>query len=197
MPTLVVDMTPDSSIPESIIMNAENDFPAVDSSELMRHWFEMVSQTSEACHEWTKKQVSTESMHHTRSTIFKIWGEYWENIFRSSAFLNAEKQFMSGNLEYRKKIHEFLGQLHHEMQLATVPDIDQLVRTLRRMGEDQQEQQEQICQRLDKMAAQLDDLAKRLDAAENESLPEANSNPGPHSEGKPNHLKAKNTPRHK
>jgi hypothetical protein len=172
-------------------MSGENSFPG-DPSEMMRQWFQIASQTAAACQNWTANQAAAETMRQTRSNVLQVWGDYWENFFRSASFLNAEKQCMAGNLEFRKKMHEFLGQFHHEMQLATAPDIDQLMRTLRRMAEDQQEQCEQICQRLDDIEDQLGDLAERLGVEENNSAqgennshPEENSNSSPRNRSRP------------
>jgi hypothetical protein len=167
-------------------MSGENNSPTGNPSEMMRHWFEMASEATAACQKWAVNQVSPDTMRQTRANVLKMWSEYWEQLLRSSSFLDAEKQCMSGNLEYRKQMHEFLGQLHHEMQLATAQDIDQLTRTLRRMGEDQQEQCEQICQRLDKLATQVDALAQRLGGVENSPRPTTPARPDLHIRRKPN-----------
>ncbi len=167
-------------------MSGENNSPTGDPGDMMRHWFEMASQTAEACQQWTVNQVSAETMRQGRANVLKMWSEYWEQLLRSSSFLGVEKQCMAGNLEYRKRMHEFLGQLHHEMQLATAPDIDQLMRTLRRMSEDQQERHEEILKRLDEMAAQMGALAERLDAREKSAPPAANAAPDPRNRRRPN-----------
>ena len=167
-------------------MSGENNSPTGDPSEMMRHWIEMVSEATAACQKWAVNQISPETMRQTRANVLKMWSEYWEQLLRSSSFLGAEKQCMTGNLEFRKQMHEFLGLLHHEMQLATAQDIDQLMRTLRRMGEDQQEQCEQICQRLDKLATQVDALAQRFGKAETNARPTASGRPEPHNRRKPN-----------
>jgi hypothetical protein len=178
---------------ERIVMSGEDNSSPFDSGEMMRQWFQMASQAAETCQNWAANQAAAETMRQTRSNIFQMWGDYWEKFFRSATFLNAEKQSMAGNLEFRKKMQEFLGQFHHEMQLATAPDIDQLMRALRRMGEDQQEQYEQLCQRLDEIELQLDDLAERLGVEENNtqaqeygSSPEQNSNSSPRTRRRPN-----------
>jgi hypothetical protein len=167
-------------------MSDENDPPTDGLNEMMRHWFEMASQTAEACQKWSAKPASPEAMRQTRADVFKVWGDYWEHILRSSSFLDAEKQCMDRGIESRKKIHEFLAQMHHELQLATAPDIDQLTRTLRRMREDQQEQSDQICAQLSTIAAQMDAIAERLNALENSAPPASASNPAPRIPPKPN-----------
>lgn len=156
-------------------MSDENTNPFPDPSEMMRQWFQMASQSAEACQNWTANQVTAETLRQARTNVFNMWSDYWDKLLRSSSFLGAEKQYMAGNNEYRKKMHEFLGLLHHELQLATAPDIDQLMRTLRRMSEDQQEQFEEICERLEDIEARLDELTEQPDSAVQNSEPENNS----------------------
>jgi hypothetical protein len=147
-------------------MSGDNSSPADSFNEMMRHWFEMAAQTAESCGKWPDRPITPESLRQSRSNVIKIWSDYWEHLLRSSAFLDAEKQCMAGNLEFRKQVHEFLAQFHHEMQLATAQDIDQIMRTMRRIEEDRQEQSDQILLTLGKVSAQMDAIAGRLDALE-------------------------------
>jgi hypothetical protein len=160
-------------------MSGETNSSSGDPSDFIRQWFDMASEVAEACRPWGIDQFSAETMRQARANAMKIWSDYWEQFLRSAPFLSAEKQCMAGGLEYRKQMHEFLGQLHHEMQFATAQDIDQLMRRLRRMGEDQREQFDEISSQLSDVAEQLEAIAERLDALEGESPPpteDTNSN---------------------
>jgi hypothetical protein len=169
-------------------MSNENNSPSGGPGDFMRQWFEMATKAAESCQQWSLNQVSAETMHQARANAMKMWSDYWEQCLRSAPFLGAEKQCMSGGLEYRKQMHEFLGQLNHEMQLATTQDIDQLMRTLRRMSEDQKEQLDDISAHLEDLAEQVEAVAERLDVLEGESSPPAedtNSNGANSSGAKP------------
>ena len=167
-------------------MDGENTSSGDGVSEMMRHLFDMAVQGAESFQKWSGNQVTPETMRRIRSDVIKMWSDYWEHLLRSSAFLGAEKQLMAGSLEYRKQMHEFLDQLHHEMRLATASDIDQLMRTLRRMAEDQQEQYDQIRMDMSKMAAQIDKIDERLESAEKRSPPAAAASSDQRNRRKPN-----------
>ena len=141
--------------------------------DLMRLWLDMASQTAQACQAWSGAAASPEAFRQGRSDLFKVWSDYWEQFLRSSSFLEAQKRSLTGSLEYRKQFREYLGRLHHELQLASAQDIDQLMISVRRMGEDLREQFEQAGQRLDGLSTQLGALAARVGALE-KSIAESN-----------------------
>jgi hypothetical protein len=152
-------------------MKGEDNTSSDSADDMMRRWFEMASQAAEACQKWAANPHSSEAMRQTRSNFFDIWSDFWEHYLRSASFLDKEKTWMAGGLETRKKIHEYLGWLHHEMQLATAPDIDQIMRTMRRLNEDRQEQHEEICRHLNDLSEKLDALGERLSASESKDSP--------------------------
>lgn len=147
-------------------MKGENDTSSGSPTDLMRQWFDMAAQAAEVCQEWTANPLSSDAMKQTRSSLFDIWSDYWEHYLRSATFLDTEKKCMAGGVETRKQFHELLGRLHHEMQLATAQDIDQIVRTMRRMNEDRQEQQDEISKKLNELSQKFDALSKTLSALE-------------------------------
>lgn len=84
-----------------------------------RFWFDMASRTAENCQSWSGAALSPDAFRQGRSDLFKVWSDYWEHFLRSTSFLDAEKQCLSGSLEYRKQFREYLERLHHELQLPS------------------------------------------------------------------------------
>ncbi len=147
-------------------------------ADMMRIWFDMASHAAETYQAMAGAAVSPEVFRDNRSQLFKAWGKYWEQFMRSSPFLEIEKQCLGGGLESRKRLREYLGWLHHELQLATSQDIDQVIRTVRRLGEDIEEQFEQVDRRLKNLAARVDNLADRVEVADRRARPEGDSAAG-------------------
>ncbi len=147
-------------------------------ADMMRLWFDMASQATDACQAMAGS-LSPDAFRSNRANLFKVWGDYWEQFLRSSPFLDAQKQFLTGGTESRNRMREYLGWLHHEMQLASSQDIDQVIKALRRLGEDIGEQFEQVDRRLKNLNAQLDSLGDRLEAMEKKARVEKNATPEP------------------
>ena len=62
-----------------------------------------------------------------RSDFLQVWSDWCEQLMRSSAFLEAQKQCMSGSLAFRKQIRANLRRMQRELQIAGREDIDALV----------------------------------------------------------------------
>jgi hypothetical protein len=82
---------------------------------------------------------------------------------RSSAFLEAQKQCMSGNLAVRKQIRANLRQMQRELQIAGREDIDALVAAVKRSQRRVLDQLEETSERLRAVEAKLDCLGERLE----------------------------------
>lgn len=147
-------------------MSDESKATANGPGDLMRLWFEMASQASEACQAWAGAAASPETLREGRANLWKVWSDYWEHFLRSSPFLEAEKRSLAGSLEFQKQVREYLARLHHELQLASSQDIDQLTIAVRRIGEDLREESEELGERLSRLAAQVEALAAQVGALE-------------------------------
>jgi hypothetical protein len=134
--------------------------------DLMRVWLEMASCATEAAQTWAGA-AAPEAVRENRASLYKVWGDYWEQFLRSTPFLEGQKHAMDGNLQWRKQIREQLERWNHELQLASSSDIDRLAVVLRRLGEDLGEQLERIENRLDDVSARLDELASQSPAPVN------------------------------
>jgi hypothetical protein len=132
----------------------------------MRIWFDMASQAAEACQAWAGGAASPETFRRDRTSLYKIWGDYWEQFLRSASFLEGQQRCQSGSLKLHEQAREYLAWLHREFQLPSSQDIDQLMIAVRRIGEDLGEHFEQVDVRLESIAARLESLAARLGALE-------------------------------
>ncbi len=137
--------------------------------DLMRVWLEMAQCATEASQAWATA-ASPEGFRQNRADLYKVWSDYWEQFLRSAPFLENQQRAMQGSLQWRKQIREQLEQWNHGLQLATSQDIDRLMLALRRLGEDVDEQFQQLHDR-------LNDLSTRLDALAAETPTEGNHNP--------------------
>jgi hypothetical protein len=152
-------------------MNEGNDKSTAEgASEFTRLWFDMASQAMQAGQTWNRPP-SPDAMRETRSNLFKSWSDSWDRFLRSAYFLDVEKNFVGGGAEMRKQFNEFLGKLHHEMQLATSQDVDRIMHALHRMQDDLSEQYEQVGSHLKELTSRLDDFARRMDTLETRKSP--------------------------
>ena len=64
--------------------------------------------------------------------LMQVWSDYCEELMCSSAFLDAQKQCMSGNLAFRKQFWANLRRLQRELQVVGREDIDALLAAIQR-----------------------------------------------------------------
>ena len=126
--------------------------------DLMRVWLEMASCATEAAQTWGGA-AAPEAVRENRENLYKVWADYWEQFLRSAPFLEGQRRAMDGNLQWRKQIREQLERWNHALQLATSSDIDRLMTSLRRLGEDFGEQLDRLENRLADLSARLDEMA--------------------------------------
>jgi hypothetical protein len=154
---------------EEFTMSDETKSTTDGPGDMMRMWMDMASRATEACQTWAGAagaSAAPDMFRQNRSNVFKMWSDYWEQFLRSASFLEAQKQSMSGGMEFQKQSREYLAWLHHELQMPSSQDIDQLMIGMRRLKEDLREQFDEIGGRLDNLAAQVNALAARLNASE-------------------------------
>ena len=156
---------------------------------MMRLWLDMAAHATEAYQTLAGTAVSPEAMRQGQSNLYKIWGDWWDRYLRSTPFLDAQKQYAGRNVEFQKQIREQLGRLHHELQLASAEDIDQLMIGVRRIGEELREHCESIDERIAGFSAQLDALAVRLEGLEKSLVGRTTRNGDNHVGPKPDRTK--------
>jgi hypothetical protein len=140
-------------------------------SDWMRLCFETTSRTMKAMEGMAANPIMPDGFRDARSQAFQAWSDYWEQFLRSAPFLQVQRECAKAHTDSQKQLHELLGRLHHEMQLATSQDIDQVMRALRRIAEDATEHREEIDARLDELAARIDALAASLGSTAQNQVP--------------------------
>ncbi len=130
---------------------------------LTRMWLETAAHAMEACGPSAGSTASPEVFRKTRSDFMQVWSEWCEDLMRSSAFLEAQKQCMDGSLAVRKQIRANLRRMQRELQLAGREDIDALVAAVRRSQRRVLDQLEATSDRLQGLETKLDRLSERLE----------------------------------
>ena len=97
-----------------------------------------------------------------RSAMFKAWSEYCDQFMRSAEFLEMMKQSLTGSVQMRRQLNDYLGQVHHEFQGPSRQDVDQVLASLRQLQRRLEESTEPIAARLDEISRRLDELERLL-----------------------------------
>lgn len=136
-----------------------------DSSDPMsawtRFWMDSAAQAMQA---WTPAGGSTQSpelFRKCRADLMQIWSDWCEQWLRSPAFLDVQKQLLSGNLAARKQFRAVLRQMQRELQLAGREDIDALEAAIRRSERRVLDQLEETSAQLRALEAKIDRLGRK------------------------------------
>jgi hypothetical protein len=132
-------------------------------SNLTRMWMEMAANAMQAWQPSAGGTASPEIFRKGRADLLQVWSDWCEQLMRSSAFLEAQKQGMSGTLAFRKQIRTNLRRVQRELQIAGREDIDALVAAVRRSQRRVLDQLEETSDRLQSLEAKLDSLNERLE----------------------------------
>ena len=123
---------------------------------LTRMWTEMAAEA------WRPPLAggteSPELFSKARGEMMCAWSEWCEQWMRSSAFLDAQKQSLDGNLAVHKQFRANLRRMQRELQLAGREDIDALATAIRRSERRLGEQFEEMSARLKALDLKLDRL---------------------------------------
>jgi hypothetical protein len=146
---------------------SEESTPSSDGpADLTRLWLDMASQATQACQAWAGAAASPETFRQGRSDLYKVWSDSWERFLRSAPFLEMNKQYTGSSAECQRQVRECLRRWNRELQLPSSEDIDQLLISVRRLGEELREHFDQVEERLSEIATRLDALAARLGTVE-------------------------------
>jgi hypothetical protein len=132
-------------------------------SNLTRMWMEMAANAMQAWQPSAGGTASPEIFRQGRADLLQVWSDWCEQLMRSSAFLEAQKQGMSGTLAFRKQIRANLRRVQRELQIAGREDIDALVAAIRRSQRRVLDQLEETSDRLQSLETKLDRLNERLE----------------------------------
>jgi hypothetical protein len=139
---------------------------AAPGAEFVKAWTDMMGRMAMAPMAFSTGSTPPEAAREMRSALLSAWSEYFDRFFRSSDFLDLMRQSFSGNVEIRRQLNDFLGELRHTFQGPSRQDVDQLMLAIRHL-------EERIVDDLDRISARLEDLDSRLGALEPAS-PEGN-----------------------
>ncbi len=117
-------------------------------SNLTRMWMEMAANAMQAWQPLAGSTASPDMFRKGRSDFLQVWSDWCEQLMRSSAFLEAQKQCMSGSLALRKQIRANLRRMQRELQIAGREDIDALVAAVQRSQRRVLDQLEETSERL-------------------------------------------------
>jgi hypothetical protein len=131
-----------------------------------RTWAEMAANAMRAWQPWAGGAGSTASpdvFRKARLDFLQLWNDWCEELLRSSAFLEAQKQCMSGNLAVRKQMRAHLRRIQRELQLAGREDIDAVVAAVQRSQRRILDRLDETFDRLQTLEAKLDGIAARME----------------------------------
>jgi hypothetical protein len=100
----------------------------------------------------------TDAARDARSNIFETMTRYTDEFLRSEQFLQLMKQSLDASLLFRQQMNDFLTQAHHEMKGVAQEDVDNVLRSVRRMEKRTLEQLLAISSRLDEVTRRLEEL---------------------------------------
>ena len=160
-------------------------------SNLTQMWLQMAANATQAWQPVAGSTASPEVFRKGRADLMQVWSDWCEQLMRSSAFLEAQKQFLGGNLAVRKQIRTNLRQVQRELQLAGREDIDALVVAIRRSQRRVLDQLEETSERMRALEAKLDCLGQRLERFLDDRVSDAEDGAAGHAPGDGNGKKKK------
>ena len=131
-------------------------------SNLTRMWMEMAANAMQAWQPSAGPRPRRNLSQRPRRFL-QVWSDWCEELMRSSAFLEAQKQCMSGSLAFRKQFRANLRRVQRELQIAGREDIDALVAAVQRSQRRVLDQLEETSERLQSLEAKLDCLSERIE----------------------------------
>lgn len=148
-------------------MNDEQDstnHTAEQCAAFQKIWGETFSKLMQAGVTFSPESAPPEFMRQMRSGIFQALGQSWEQFLRSPQFMEGMKQHMDNAIAFRKMSSDFFTKVRHETQTTTREDIDSVMLAVRHM-------ETRVLDRVEELAAQLDEVNKRLGAERGTASP--------------------------
>ena len=127
-------------------------------------WGETFSKLMQLGFTCSPESAPPEFIRQMRSGIFQALGQSWEHFLRSPQFMEGMKQWMDNAMAFRKMSSDFFTKVRHETQTTSREDIDSVMLAVRHM-------ETRILDRVEKLASQVEEVSKRLDATESGAAP--------------------------
>jgi hypothetical protein len=128
--------------------------------EWAKLWFDMLSPMMPWMMPFRLEGTLPEMGRQIQAAQLKWWTDYLSQFLRSSDFLETIKNSTAAVVKSRKEMNDWLGEFQHAAQQVTREDIDHLERLLRR-------HEERFDAGMRKILRRLEDLSRRVAAAEN------------------------------
>lgn len=122
-------------------------------------WGETFSKLMQLGITFSPDSAPPEFIRQMRSGIFQALAQSWEHFLRSPQFMEGMKHWMDNALAFRKMSSDFFNKVRHETQTTSRDDIDSVMLAVRHM-------ETRVLDRVEELAAQLDEVKKGLDGAE-------------------------------
>jgi hypothetical protein len=125
--------------------------PLPDYQQLTQMWLEFVSKMASAAESTPVDSVPSEVAKQTREIFFQTLGRYTDQYMRSPEFLTMMKQSTDAAVTLRQQTNDLLAQAHHSMGGLARPDVDGVLKAIRRC-------ETRILDKLDELSSRVDEL---------------------------------------
>jgi hypothetical protein len=137
------------------------DTPLPNYQQLTQMWLEFVSKMASAAESASAQSIPSEVAKQTRDIFLQTLGRFTDQYMRSPEFLAMMKQSSDAAIALRQQTNDFLAQAHHAMGSLARPDVDGLLKAIRRC-------ETRVLDKLDEMSNRLDELENDRHTAEAE-----------------------------
>jgi hypothetical protein len=135
-------------------------------------WGETFSKLMQLGFTFSPDSAPPEFIRQMRSGIFQALAQSWDHFLRSPQFLEGMKHWMDNALAFRKMSADFFNKVRHETQTTSREDIDSVMLAVRHM-------ETRVLDRVEELAAQVEEVSKRLNSAERGATSASRTRRGP------------------
>ena len=146
------------------------------SQQLANLWMEMATRMATAGMAFRSDQAPTDAAREVRDATFATMGQATDKFMRSPQFLAMIKQSLDAAIGWRKQFNEMLTSAHHNAQGVAKQDVDTLTLAVKHL-------ETRVLARVEEIAAQLDEVNRRLEAVENKAADNGRARPQPAKQG--------------
>lgn len=137
---------------------------AEQAAAFQKIWVDSVSKMMQAAFTITPNSPPPEVLRQIRSGIFQALADSWDEFLRSPQFLEGMKQWMETAINFRKITNDFMSKVRNEMQAPSRDDVDTLMVNIHHI-------EKRLLDRIDELAAQVNQLNQQLQGRRNGSQP--------------------------
>lgn len=118
-------------------------------------WTNLATKVAAASAGGNGDAASPEASKQIRGAIFAALSQQAEQFMRSEQFLDLLRQSMSGSIQMREQMKDYLTEVHHGLQGVARQDVDSLLIALRHL-------ETRVLDRLEAVDGKIDALARQL-----------------------------------